>query len=175
MEIDRGVGPQPAMQQRRDAARVTLAGRAGQHDIARRDAAALQQCLQALHEQGVMARLAAGGAHGPVSVPTDLHLPATVQGVHPSPVAVDSRADSRSRYDQATAHLDPPLAIVDLDAFDANAAALAARSTGKPLRVASKSVRCRELIRRVLDTPGWRAGVCGRRSSPPRCGSWGRR
>jgi D-serine deaminase-like pyridoxal phosphate-dependent protein len=62
----------------------------------------------------------------------------------------------RARYDRATAHLDPPLALVDRDLFDANAAGLTGRSAGKPLRVASKSVRCRELLRRVLARPGWR-------------------
>jgi len=61
----------------------------------------------------------------------------------------------RNRFDAATAALDPPFAIIDLDAFDANAAALVARAAGKPLRVASKSVRCRDLLRRVLDQPGW--------------------
>jgi hypothetical protein len=30
-------------------------------------------------------------------------------------------------YDRVTAHLDPPFALVDLDAFDANATDLAAR------------------------------------------------
>lgn len=62
------------------------------------------------------------------------------------------------RYDTATAELDPPFAIVDLDAFRANTAALVRRAAGKPLRVASKSVRCRELITDVLKQPGY-AGV----------------
>lgn len=62
----------------------------------------------------------------------------------------------RTRYDHATAQLDAPLAIVDLDAFDANAADLARRARGKPIRVATKSVRCRALLRRVLDRPGFR-------------------
>lgn len=57
-----------------------------------------------------------------------------------------------------TAALDPPFAVVDLAAFDANADALVARAAGKPLRVASKSVRCRELLTRALARPGW-AGV----------------
>jgi D-serine deaminase-like pyridoxal phosphate-dependent protein len=61
----------------------------------------------------------------------------------------------RERLDRATAHLDPPYAVVDLTAFDANAAALAARADGKPVRLASKSVRGRELIARALDRPGW--------------------
>jgi D-serine deaminase-like pyridoxal phosphate-dependent protein len=66
------------------------------------------------------------------------------------------RSALRSRYDHATTQLDPPFAIIDLDAFDANAAAMEARAAGKPLRVASKSVRCRHLLARVLARPGWR-------------------
>ncbi|MFF4671270.1 amino acid deaminase/aldolase [Streptomyces sp. NPDC001279] len=69
-----------------------------------------------------------------------------------------ARAADRSRYDRATAHLDAPLAVVDLDAFDANADDLVRRSGGKPIRVASKSVRCRALLERVLARPGF-AGI----------------
>ncbi|MGO1408020.1 MAG: amino acid deaminase/aldolase, partial [Brachybacterium sp.] len=43
-----------------------------------------------------------------------------------------------------------PLAVLDLDAFDANAADLARRAAGTPLRVASKSLRVRGLLERVL-------------------------
>lgn len=66
----------------------------------------------------------------------------------------------RSRYDRATADLDAPLALVDLDAFDVNAADLVRRAAGKPVRVASKSVRCRALLERVLERDGF-AGVLG--------------
>jgi D-serine deaminase-like pyridoxal phosphate-dependent protein len=62
----------------------------------------------------------------------------------------------QKRLDRATAHLETPLAVVDLGAFDDNAAALTARAGGKPIRVASKSVRCRALLERVLARPGWR-------------------
>ncbi|MFE4060479.1 amino acid deaminase/aldolase [Streptomyces sp. NPDC059096] len=68
------------------------------------------------------------------------------------------RATDRARYDRATAHLDAPLAMVDLDAFDANADDLVRRAGGKPLRVASKSVRCRALLERVLAREGF-AGI----------------
>jgi D-serine deaminase-like pyridoxal phosphate-dependent protein len=61
----------------------------------------------------------------------------------------------RARYDRATAHLDAPLAIVDLEAFDANAADLVRRAAGKPVRVASKSVRCRALLERALRMDGF--------------------
>ncbi|GAA1967067.1 amino acid deaminase/aldolase [Amycolatopsis minnesotensis] len=60
-----------------------------------------------------------------------------------------------SAFDLATKALDPPFAIVDLDAFDANAADLARRADGKPIRVVSKSVRCRYLLERVLAKPGF--------------------
>ncbi|HEY2668861.1 MAG TPA: amino acid deaminase/aldolase [Rugosimonospora sp.] len=70
--------------------------------------------------------------------------------------ATSGRDAQLSRYNRATAALEPPFAIVDLDAFDANAADLVTRSAGKPLRVASKSVRCRHLLGRALDGPGWR-------------------
>ncbi|MQS35320.1 amino acid deaminase/aldolase [Streptomyces katsurahamanus] len=69
-----------------------------------------------------------------------------------------SRAADRARYDRATAHLDAPFAVVDLDAFDANAEDVARRAGGKPVRVASKSVRCRPLLERVLARDGF-AGV----------------
>ncbi|MEH1012302.1 amino acid deaminase/aldolase [Micromonospora sp. CPCC 206060] len=65
------------------------------------------------------------------------------------------RDSLRRRLDTATAHLDPPLAVVDLHAFTANATALAGRAADKPVRLASKSVRCRELITRALTQPGW--------------------
>jgi D-serine deaminase-like pyridoxal phosphate-dependent protein len=60
------------------------------------------------------------------------------------------------RLDAATAQLDPPFAIVDLAAFRANAAAMASRAHGKPIRLASKSVRCRHLIDQVLKMQGFR-------------------
>ncbi|MDR6977224.1 D-serine deaminase-like pyridoxal phosphate-dependent protein [Streptomyces sp. 3330] len=69
-----------------------------------------------------------------------------------------ARAADRARYDRATAHLDAPLALVDLDAFDANAEDLVRRAGGKPIRVASKSVRCRTLLERVLARDGF-AGI----------------
>jgi D-serine deaminase-like pyridoxal phosphate-dependent protein len=64
----------------------------------------------------------------------------------------------RTRLDAATKHLDPPLAVVDLDAFDHNADDLVRRAAGRPIRVASKSIRCRFLLERVLRRDGF-AGV----------------
>lgn len=63
-----------------------------------------------------------------------------------------------SPWAEATAHLPAPMVVVDLQAFDANAADLARRAAGTPLRVATKSVRVPELIRRALGRSGF-AGV----------------
>jgi D-serine deaminase-like pyridoxal phosphate-dependent protein len=68
---------------------------------------------------------------------------------------IADRSSLHQRLDAATAHLETPIAAVDLAAFDRNAAELVARAGGKPVRVASKSVRCRRLIERVLAKPGW--------------------
>jgi D-serine deaminase-like pyridoxal phosphate-dependent protein len=63
-------------------------------------------------------------------------------------------------YDEATRLLDPPLAIIDLAAFDDNAADMVRRAGGRPIRVASKSVRCRYLLDRVLAMPGYAGLLC---------------
>ncbi|MGR3933070.1 amino acid deaminase/aldolase [Streptomyces sp. BRA346] len=68
---------------------------------------------------------------------------------------MSSSAADRARYDRATAHLEAPVAIVDLRAFDDNARDLVRRAGGKPIRVASKSVRCRALLERVLARDGF--------------------
>lgn len=60
------------------------------------------------------------------------------------------------RLDRATAHLPAPLAAVDLTALDANAHDLARRAAGRPIRIATKSVRCRAVLERVLGMPGYR-------------------
>jgi D-serine deaminase-like pyridoxal phosphate-dependent protein len=66
----------------------------------------------------------------------------------------------RSRLDAAVAARSSPLPtpamVVDLDAFDANAADLVRRAGGKPLRVASKSLRVPDLLRRALAHDGFR-------------------
>ena len=82
----------------------------------------------------------------------------------------DDPYDDRSRHrlwrrlSTAVAELDPPpgspVAVVDLDAFDANALDLTARAAGTPVRVASKSLRVRALVERALATEGF-AGVLG--------------
>src|SRR3954447_24117206 len=61
-----------------------------------------------------------------------------------------------SRYGALTAELEPPYAVVDLAAFRRNADDLVRRAAGTPIRVASKSVRCRALITEALQRPGFR-------------------
>ena len=67
-----------------------------------------------------------------------------------------------SRFNAAVASLpeppSTPIAVVDLDAFDANATDLVRRAGGKPIRVASKSLRVPALIERALARDGF-AGV----------------
>ena len=81
---------------------------------------------------------------------------------HAAPKSPDTQrlGALRARYDRATADLDPPLAIVDLGAFDRNAADMTRRAAGRPIRVATKSLRCRYLIERALATPGYRGVMC---------------
>ncbi|MFI6709832.1 amino acid deaminase/aldolase [Nonomuraea sp. NPDC050478] len=64
--------------------------------------------------------------------------------------------DDRQRYDRATAALEPPFAILDLAAMRANAASMVRRAAGKPIRVATKSLRSRPVLERVLAIEGFR-------------------
>jgi D-serine deaminase-like pyridoxal phosphate-dependent protein len=60
------------------------------------------------------------------------------------------------RLERATAALQAPFALIDLDALWANAADLERRAAAKPIRLASKSVRCRVLQQRILAREGFR-------------------
>jgi len=59
-------------------------------------------------------------------------------------------AQSYDRYERIFAEVEAPFAFVDLDAMWANADAMLGRSGGKPIRVASKSIRCRALLGEIL-------------------------
>src|ERR1700758_784078 len=67
-----------------------------------------------------------------------------------------SGVDGRDQVAGAPPPLAPPFAVVHLAAFDANARDLVRRADGVPIRVVSKSLRCRHLIERVLARPGYR-------------------
>ncbi|WP_420842012.1 amino acid deaminase/aldolase [Haloactinopolyspora alba] len=66
-----------------------------------------------------------------------------------------SRADLRHRLNTATSGFEAPLAAVDMEAWDANAADLVRRAAGVPVRVASKALRSRTLLRDVLARDGF--------------------
>lgn len=53
-------------------------------------------------------------------------------------------------YEETFAEVEAPFAFVDLDAMWSNAEEMLGRAAGKPIRVASKSLRCRALLGRVL-------------------------
>jgi D-serine deaminase-like pyridoxal phosphate-dependent protein len=55
----------------------------------------------------------------------------------------------------ATRELDPPCAVIHLGALAHNAHDMLRRAAGKPIRVASKSVRVREVLDAVLALPGY--------------------
>ncbi len=63
---------------------------------------------------------------------------------------LDARARLR-RYQEAFAGHDAPFAFVDLDALWDNAEQMLERAGDKPIRIASKSIRCRSLQREILD------------------------
>ncbi len=68
------------------------------------------------------------------------------------PVGTDSFAPegAHRRYERAFESIDAPFAFVDIDALWANGDDMLRRSSGKPIRVASKSIRCRALQERIL-------------------------
>lgn len=68
--------------------------------------------------------------------------------------------DTAARLSAAIAGLDPPLAVLKLDALARNADDLVRRAGGTPIRVASKSVRCRWVLHGVLSRQGF-SGLMG--------------
>ena len=69
--------------------------------------------------------------------------------------------DAYERFEAIFSEVQAPFAFLDLDAVWANAADMLRRSRGKPIRIASKSVRSRPVLERLLDLdPGFQ-GVLG--------------
>jgi D-serine deaminase-like pyridoxal phosphate-dependent protein len=69
---------------------------------------------------------------------------------------MESRASMQHRYDHAVAGRPAPLAILDVPAYRANAADLVRRARGRPVRLATKSLRVRAVIEEVAELPGYR-------------------
>lgn len=86
------------------------------------------------------------------SLPVDLSKSPSVEGSW-------ARSDTYwPALTAATAHLDPPLAAIDLGALHHNVHDLRRRAAGTPIRVASKSVRSRAILDAVTALDGY-AGV----------------
>jgi D-serine deaminase-like pyridoxal phosphate-dependent protein len=69
--------------------------------------------------------------------------------------------EAYERFESIFSEVQPPFAFVDLDAVWSNAADMLRRSRGKPIRIASKSIRSRPVLERLLDLdPGFQ-GVLG--------------
>jgi D-serine deaminase-like pyridoxal phosphate-dependent protein len=66
---------------------------------------------------------------------------------------------THAEYEEIFAEVEAPFAFVDLDAMWSNAAAMLGRAGGKPVRVASKSIRSRALIERILRSDDRFAGL----------------
>lgn len=65
--------------------------------------------------------------------------------------AAPARERSYEELERIFAGVDAPFAFVDLDAMWSNAREMLGRAGGTPIRVASKSVRCRPLLRAMLE------------------------
>jgi D-serine deaminase-like pyridoxal phosphate-dependent protein len=68
----------------------------------------------------------------------------------PTPASPSTPAEANERYESVFADVQAPFAFVDLDAVWANAAEMLRRSRGKPIRIASKSIRSRPIVERLL-------------------------
>ncbi len=66
---------------------------------------------------------------------------------------------SYERYEAIFEEVEAPFAFVDLDAMWSNSDAMLERAAGKPIRVASKSLRCRGVLERILDRDERYAGL----------------
>lgn len=66
---------------------------------------------------------------------------------------------SHAQLEQIFEEVEAPFAFVDLDAMWSNSDAMLERAGGKPIRVASKSLRCRGAIERVLGRDERYAGL----------------
>jgi D-serine deaminase-like pyridoxal phosphate-dependent protein len=79
----------------------------------------------------------------PGIVPTQMASAETSNGTIP--------ARSHAEYEGIFEGVEAPFAFVDLDAMWANSDSMLDRAGGKPIRMASKSIRCRGLFERILD------------------------
>ena len=69
----------------------------------------------------------------------------------PTPAPIPAPSEAFERYEEIFKDVQAPFAFLDLDAVWSNAADMLRRAQGKPIRIASKSVRCRPVLERLLD------------------------
>lgn len=69
----------------------------------------------------------------------------------PTPLPIPSPTEAYERYEEIFKDVQAPFAFLDLDAVWSNAADMLRRAQGKPIRVASKSIRCRPVLDRLID------------------------
>src|SRR3954452_10957607 len=79
----------------------------------------------------------------------------------PTPMPLPTPVEAYERFEAIFSEVQAPFAFLDLDAVWANAADMLRRSRGKPIRIASKSVRSRPVLERLLDLdPGFHGILC---------------
>jgi D-serine deaminase-like pyridoxal phosphate-dependent protein len=79
----------------------------------------------------------------------------------PTPLPLPTPMEAYERFEAVFSEVQAPFAFLDLDAVWANAADMLRRSGGKPIRIASKSVRSRPVLERLLDLdPGFQGVLC---------------
>ncbi len=79
----------------------------------------------------------------------------------PKPLPLPTPLEAYERLEAVFADVQAPFAFVDLDSVWSNAADMLRRARGKPIRIASKSVRSRPVLERLLDLdPGFQ-GILG--------------
>ena len=116
------------------------------------------ECLQPLgHLSGVWATiLVPPSASSPAGT---RYARAAVSATGTSPPIAAPTADREAlhaRYEAIFDSITAPFAFVDLDALRANARFMLAQAAGKPIRIASKSVRSVAVLRRILELdPGF--------------------
>ena len=74
----------------------------------------------------------------------------------PTPLPLPTAVEAYERFESVFGGKQAPFAFIDLDAVWANAADMLRRSRGKPIRIASRSIRSRPVLERLLDLdPGF--------------------
>jgi D-serine deaminase-like pyridoxal phosphate-dependent protein len=69
----------------------------------------------------------------------------------PTPLPLPTPMEAYERFESVFGGRQAPFAFLDLDAVWANAADMLRRSRGKPIRIATKSIRSRPVLERIVD------------------------